>query len=109
VSHARRPFRPARRKPIWTLSRATALGLLAGGAALLLAAFAPSTAEVGLAYFVLLLATLAGAASMLWITAFDVRRRGTRGRMKAIRGFDVAVALGLMIPAAWALSRAWPS
>ena len=46
-------------------------------------------------------------ASVLWITVFDMRARGTSGRMRPIRGFDVAVGLALLLPSLYALSLIW--
>ena len=46
-------------------------------------------------------------ASILWITAIDMRARGTSGRMRPIRGFDGAIGLGLLLPSLYALSLVW--
>ena len=78
--------------------------MVAGLAALLLAAAIRSWPE-GLFYpYVGLLALTAFCgASVLWITAFDMRSRGTSGRMRPIRGFDVAVGLALLLPALYGI------
>ena len=41
--------------------------------------------------------------SILWITASDMRTRGTSGRMRPIRGFDLALGFVLLIPALYGL------
>jgi len=42
---------------------------------------------------------------VLWITAFDMRDRGTSGRMRPVRGFDIAVGIGLLAPALYGFAR----
>jgi hypothetical protein len=89
----------------WTLGRAIAGGAVAGLMALVLW---PAYAAVGEALLIPYLAALAIAAicgfSILWITAADLlfhRRRG--GRIIAVRVFDVALGLFLLLPSATAL------
>lgn len=90
----------------WTLSRASMLGLTAGIAALLLAAALDRLPEnVLYAYATLLALTAFCGVSILWITAFDMRARGTSGRMRPIRVFDIAIGAALLLPAAYALWR----
>ena len=60
-------------------------------------------------YAGLLVLTAFCGASVLWITAFDMRSRGTSGRMRPIRGFDFAVGLGLLLPSLYALRLVWLS
>ena len=98
--------RPAASRPLkwWTLQRAAGVGIVAGLAALLLAA-AIRTWPEGLFYPYdgLMALTAFCGASLLWITVFDMRTRGTSGRMRPIRGFDVALGLALLIPASYGL------
>ncbi len=92
----------------WTIQRATGLGVLTGLAALLVAGlFSLSRDGLLYPYAGLLAATALCGASILWITAFDMRARGTSGRMRPIRGFDAAVGLGLLLPSLYALSLVW--
>jgi len=93
----------------WTIQRASGLGLVCGLAAILIAGLT-STARDGLLYpyAALLAVTALCGASILWITATDMRSRGTSGRMRPIRGFDAALGLALLLPSLYALSRVWP-
>jgi hypothetical protein len=92
----------------WTIQRATGVGVLCGLAALLVAGlFSLSRDGLLYPYAGLLAATALCGASILWITAFDMRSRGTSGRMRPIRGFDVAVGLALLAPSIYALSLVW--
>jgi hypothetical protein len=93
----------------WTIQRATGVGVLCGLAAILVAGFFELRRD-GLLYpyAALLAATAVCGASILWITLFDMRSRGTSGRMRPIRGFDAAVALALMVPSLYGLSLIWP-
>ena len=93
----------------WTLQRATGAGIVAGLAALLTSMIIEAWPE-GLLYpyVALLLVTALCGASVLWITATDMRDRGTSGRMRPIRGFDVAVGVALLLPSLYALRLVWP-
>ncbi len=93
----------------WTIQRAESIGIIAGLAAILIASLF-ATAREGLLYpyAVLLAFTALCGASILWITAFDMRDRGTSGRMRPIRGFDSALGLALLAPSLYALSLIWP-
>lgn len=94
----------------WTISRATGVGILAGFAAILIAGLGGTPGPVLLRLYAGLLAlTALCGASILWITAFDMRARGTSGRMRPIRGFDFAVGLVLLVPSLYALSLIWPA
>ena len=86
------------------MQRATAIGIVAGLGALLLAAFIQSWPE-GLLYPYAALVALTAfcGISILWITASDMRTRGTSGRMRPIRGFDLALGFVLLIPALYGL------
>lgn len=92
----------------WTIQRASGFGISCGLAAILIAGLFSLTRD-GLLYpyALLLAATALCGASILWITAFDMRARGTSGRMRPIRGFDVAVGLALLAPSIYALSLVW--
>ena len=92
----------------WTIPRATGVGLLCGFAAILIAGLFSLTRE-GLLYpyAALVAVTALCGVSILWITAFDMRARGTSGRMRPIRAFDVAVGLALLAPSLYALSLIW--
>ena len=92
----------------WTIQRATGAGLICGLAAILIAGLFPLSRD-GLLYpyAALLVATALCGASILWITVFDMRARGTSGRMRPIRGFDGAIGLGLLLPSLYALSLIW--
>jgi hypothetical protein len=104
VSRRRRPNVPQTGVRRWTIGRAAGIGISAGLAALLLAAAIGSWPE-GLLYpyAALLALTAFCGASLLWITAIDNRARGTSGRMRPIRGFDLALGLILLAPALYGL------
>jgi hypothetical protein len=92
----------------WTIQRATGIGVMTGFAAILIAGlFNPRSETLLYVYAALLAVTALCGASVLWITAFDMRDRGTSGRMRPIRGFDVAVGLALLAPSLYALSLVW--
>jgi hypothetical protein len=104
VSRRRRAHAPQPALKRWTIQRATGIGLVAGLAALLLAA-AIRTWPEGLfyPYAGLLALTAFCGVSVLFITATDMRTRGTSGRMRPIRGFDLAIGLVLLLPALYGL------
>lgn len=89
----------------WTIQRATGVGVLFGLAAILVAVV--MSERLLYPYAALLAATALCGASILWITAFDMRARGTSGRMRPIRGFDLAIGLALLVPSLYALSLIW--
>ena len=92
----------------WTLSRASILGIAAGTAALLLAAALGRLPDGAVyAYAAMLAITAFCGVSILWITVFDMKARGTTGRMRPIRVFDIALGAVLLLPAAYALWRIW--
>ena len=108
---ARQPHGPRRRRLLdgWTIQRASGAGLVCGIAALLIAGLFRTLPDGLLHLHVLLLAATAFCgASVLWITAADMRSRGTSGRMRPIRGFDAALGLALLLPSLYALSLIWP-
>ena len=93
----------------WTIQRASGVGIACGIAAILIAGLFSTSADRLLYPYVLLLGlTALCGASVLWITAADMRSRGTSGRMRPIRGFDAALGLALLLPSLYALSLVWP-
>jgi len=104
-----RPLPPPRR-PLWTIQRASAVGIGCGILALLVVGlFGEEVRWLFDAYALLLALTVFCGASVLWITAFDMRRRGTSHLMRPIRGFDVAVGIVLLGLGAYGLRLAWPA
>ena len=92
----------------WTIQRASGMGIVAGVAAILVTGLLGTSNDVLLyGYAVLLGVTAWCGASILWITAFDMRARGTSGRMRPIRGFDAALGLALLVPSLYAMSLIW--
>ncbi len=89
----------------WTIQRATSFGIMCGLAAILLAVVMRESLLYP--YAAVLAATALCGASILWITAFDMRDRGTSGRMRPIRVFDLAIGLALLVPSLYALSLIW--
>ena len=72
---------------------------MTGVAALLLAAALDRLPDNALySYAGLLAVTVLCGASVLWITAFDMRTRGTSGRMRPIRVFDIAIGASAAAP-----------
>ena len=103
-----RAAQPPRRPPAWTIQRATIGGIVTGVCALLAAAALDRLPDNGLyGYAALLAVTALCGASVLWITAFDMRARGTSGRMRPIRAFDISIGALLLVPAGYALWRIW--
>ncbi len=64
----------------------------------------PAALQAG-SYAALLALTAFCGASVLWITAFDMRARGTSGRMRPVRTFDIAIGLALLVPSLYAFWR----
>jgi hypothetical protein len=111
LTRKRRPVPPPPPGPLggWTIQRATVTGIASGLTALLLSTLVRSWPGGMLYLYVLLLAlTVVCGVSILWITLQDVRTRGRGGRMRPIRGFDIAAGLVLIAPASYALSLIWP-
>jgi hypothetical protein len=93
----------------WTIQRATVAGIGAGLAALLVSSLNGSWDQPLLGIYAGLLAfTALCGGSVLWITLLDIRNRGRGGRMRPIRAFDVAAAMALVLPSAYALWMVWP-
>lgn len=86
----------------WTIGRASIAGLVIGIAALLMVAVRDPRDGGLYLYATLLALTAFCGASVLWITAFDMRERGTSGRMRPVRAFDIAIGLGLLGPSLYA-------
>jgi hypothetical protein len=103
---SRRGPRPApAARHFWTISRASIGGIVTGVIAVLMVSFRDPR-DVGLyPYAALLVLTAFCGASILWITAFDMKQRGTSGRMRPVRAFDIAIGLGLLAPALYAFWR----
>jgi hypothetical protein len=94
----------------WTLPRATIVGIVCAIAAILIAGiFGEQYRWLFDAYAVLLALTALCGASILWITALDMRRRGTNHLMRPIRGFDLALGLLMLGLSLFALRLAWPA
>ena len=105
-----RQARPTSLLRAWTISRATGVGAVSGILAIFIAGLLDPTREpLIFLYASLLVVTAACGASILWITAFDMRARGTSGRMRPIRGFDIGTGLILLLPSLYALSQVWDS
>ena len=92
----------------WTMQRASGIGVVCGLLALLIAGLFSTSGDLLYPYAALLGLTALCGASVLWITASDMRTRGTSGRMRPIRGFDAALGLALLLPSLYALSLVWP-
>ncbi len=92
----------------WTLQRASGVGVVCGIAAILMAGLFDTGGRLLYPYAALLAVTALCGASVLWITATDMRTRGTTGRMRPIRGFDAALGLMLLAPSLYALRQVWP-
>lgn len=110
---SRRRRRPLHHQPRgllgrWTLQRASGVGAVSGLAAILIAGLFDTSGDLLWPYALLLALTALCGASVLWITASDMRSRGTSGRMRPIRGFDAALGLALLLPSLYALSLVWP-
>ena len=90
---------------LWTISRASIAGILFGIAALLMIGVRDPRDGGLYLYASLLGLTAFCGASVLWITAFDMRERGTSGRMRPVRTFDIAIGLALLAPSLYAFWR----
>lgn len=103
-----RPRPPRHGIAKWTIHRATIVGIAAGLGALLVSVLIGGLPEAALyLYGALLALTIACGASILVITIRDMRSRSRGGRMRPIRAFDIAAALLLIVPAAFALQAIW--
>jgi hypothetical protein len=105
---ARRRRQPAGLLGNWTIQRATGVGVVSGLAAILMAGLIDTSGDLVYPYALLLALTALCGASVLWITATDMRSRGTTGRMRAIRWFDAALGIALLLPSLYALSEVRP-
>lgn len=83
----------------WTIGRATGTGIIVMLAGAVLWPFHASIPAIEIYYKAALgLAAICGI-SILWITAKDSFRHRRRGhRLHAIRIFDIAIALALILP-----------
>lgn len=103
---SRRGTRPAPTpRHLWTISRASVLGITAGVIALIMAGVRDPRDGGLYPYAVLIAITAFCGASILWITAFDMRERGTSDLIKPVRVFDIAIGLCLLLPALYAFWR----
>jgi len=102
-----RPRPVPARVHLWTISRASMLGIVTGVMAVLMVSFRDPRDGGLYPYAALLALTAFCGASVLWITAFDMKERGTSGRMRPVRTFDIAIGLALLIPSLYALWRIW--
>lgn len=108
MTHSRRLPPPEGMLASWTIQRATVVGIACGIGALIVSAFLGSLPDGTLYLYAGLLGfTIFCGASVLLITAHDIRTRGRGGRMRPIRAFDVAAGLLLVLPAAYALRAIW--
>jgi hypothetical protein len=107
--HRQQARRPSSALQSWTIQRATVIGIVCGIAAILAVGLLGTSSDTRLyGYAALLAVTALCGASILWITVFDMRARGTSGRMRPIRSFDAAIGLALLLPSLYALSLIWP-
>jgi hypothetical protein len=88
----------------WRIQRATGFGVAGGLVALMLA----WTSEIWpdllfYPYAAMLAFTAFCGASILWISGFDMRWRGTSERMRPIRAFDLVVGAALLLPSLYGL------
>ena len=91
------------------IAEALLAGMGFGIAAILLDSLLGTGSDALLYLYALLLAlTAASGASILWITAKDMRSRGTSGMIRPIRGFDLLVGLAISIPSIYAISQIMP-
>jgi len=85
---------------LWTIQRATGVGVTAGlGALLLWPAYVAYQEAVRLPYLAALTITAVCGLSILCITVADLPRRRRGRRIAAIRAFDLVLALALTGPA----------
>jgi uncharacterized membrane protein HdeD (DUF308 family) len=101
----RRPRLAPTPRHFWTIGRASMLGIVTGIAAVLMVSFRDPR-DAGLyPYAALLALTAFCGASVLWITAFDMRERGTSDLLRPVRVFDILIGLALLVPALYAFWR----
>ncbi len=83
----------------WTISRASGAGTIAGLASLALWPAYDNFAAMRLPFLAALAVTAFCGLSILWITASDISIHSRRGaRLRALRSFDLALALLLAGP-----------
>jgi hypothetical protein len=88
----------------WRIQRAAGFGIAAGLVALMLAWLSQLWPDLlDYPYAAALVFTAFCGASILWISGFDMRRRGTSERMRPIRAFDLVVGATLFLPSLYAL------
>lgn len=90
---------------VWTISRASVIGITAGVIAMVMAGIRDPRDGGLYLYAALIVLTAFCGASILWITAFDMRERGTSDLIKPVRILDIAIGLALLAPALYAFWR----
>lgn len=107
LTRRRKPSAPPPSKRVvhaWRIQRATGFGVGAGLVALMLAWLSQLWPDLlDYPYAVALAFTAFCGGSILWISGFDMRRRGTSERMRPIRAFDLVVGAGLLLPSLYGL------
>ena len=95
---------------VWRIQRATGFGVGAGFLALMLAWLSqlwPDTLD--LPYALMLAFTAFCGGSILWISFFDMRARGTSERLRPIRVFDLVIGAALLLPSLYGLWLVGPA
>lgn len=88
----------------WRIQRAAGFGIGAGLLALMLAWLSQLWPDqLDWPYAAALTFTAFCGGSILWISGFDMRRRGTSERMLPIRTFDLVIGAGLLLPSLYGL------
>lgn len=83
----------------WTIGRATGTGIMAMLAGAMLWPLHVSIPAAEVYYKASLAVAAFCGASILWITAMDLFRHRRRGhRMRAVRAFDIAIGIALLLP-----------
>jgi hypothetical protein len=96
-------------RDVWRIQRATGFGVAAGFAALMLAWLSQLWPDaLDIPYALMLAFTAFCGASILWISFFDMRSRGTSERMRPIRAFELVLGGGLLLPSLYGLWLVWP-
>ena len=88
----------------WRIQRAAGFGIGGGLAALMLAWLSQLWPDLlDWPYAAALAFTAFCGGSILWISGFDMRRRGTSERMLPIRTFDLVIGAALLLPSLYGL------
>jgi hypothetical protein len=100
------PAQPPSKKVVhaWRIQRASGFGVASGLVALMLAWLSQLWPDLlDYPYALMLAFTAFCGASILWISFFDMRQRGTSERMRPIRAFDLVIGGGLLLPSLYGL------